>query len=310
MSLLTRREVILAKIEVTYNVDPVPVEGTDAVLVEEPSWANEAARMIERPAIRASLGVLQHVYGGSMRTISFTVEVKGSGTADVPPEFGPLLRACGLGETIAATISVTYAPVSTALESITIYYFQDGVLLKLTGARGVVTGTFATGQIGKLAFTFTGHIVAESDVALPSPTYVATVPPPVINTPFALGAFSAIVESLAFDMGNQIGAVPDMSAVDGFGEVRITGRDVVGSFNPEATLIATHNFFSEWNAGTVQALTSGLITRAAGNQYKIDLPAVSSREIAPGDRDAVRTFEVNFGAAEVSGDDEISIVFT
>ena len=310
MSLLTRREVILAKIEATYNTDPVPVAGTDAILVEEPTWANEATRMIERPAIRASLGMLAQVYGGSMRTIGFTVEVKGSGTADVPPELAVLLRACGFAETIVAATSVTYDPVSTGIDSITIYYFQDGILLKLTGARGVCTGTFETGALGKLQFTFTGHILAETDVALPSPTYDSTVPAPVINTPFALGAFSAVVSQLAFDMGNQVSAVPDMAAVDGFGEVRITGRDVIGSFDPESTLIATHDFFSEWKNGTVQALTSGLIGSVAGNRYKLDLPAVKTRELAPGDREAVRTFEVSFGAAEVTGDDEIAIAFT
>lgn len=311
MSLLVRREVILAKIETTYNTDPVPVAGTDAMLVEAPAWSNASPRMLERPAIRSSLGMLQHVYGGSLRQVTFTIEIKGAGGAvDVPPEFGPLLRACGLGETINATTSVVYAPVSTSFESVTIYYHQDGILNKLTGCRGTVTATMAAGQIGKLNFTLTGHFLAETDVALPTPTYVSTVPVPVINTPFTFGGFSSKVNEVTFDLQNEVSAVPDMAASDGYGEIRITARDVVGSYDPEAELIATENVWADWKNGVAQVLASGVIGSVAGNRYKIDMPAVHYREIAPGDREGVRSFAVGFGASESAGDDEVSITFT
>jgi len=122
--MLVNREVILAKIEGTYGVDSVPVEGTDAMLVENVSWSNEGLRMNERPAVRANIGMLQQVFGGKLFTVTFDVEMKGAGGAiDVPPEFGPLLRACGIGETITPATDVTYTPVSTGHESVTIYYF-------------------------------------------------------------------------------------------------------------------------------------------------------------------------------------------
>lgn len=311
MSLLVRREVILVKIETTYNTDPSPVAGTDAVLVEAPAWSNANPRMLERPAIRASLGQLQHVFGGSLRQVTFAIEMKGAGGAvDVPPEFGPLLRACAFGETINAAVSVVYEPVSTGFESVTIYYFQDGILNKLTGCRGNVTATLAAGQIGKLNFTITGHFLDETDIALPSPTYVSSVPAPVINTPFAIGGFSAKVNQLTFDLQNQVAAVPDMAASDGFGEIRITMRDVIGSYDPEGELLATEDVFADWKNGATQALTSGTIGAAAGNRYLVDMPAVSYREIAPGDREGVRTLDVSFGAAESAGDDDVKVTFT
>ena len=75
--MIINREVILVKEEVTYNTDPVPTEGANAVLVENPAWQNEGLRMNERPAVRSSIGQLQHVYGGMLRTVTFDVELKG-----------------------------------------------------------------------------------------------------------------------------------------------------------------------------------------------------------------------------------------
>ena len=79
--MLVNREVILAKIEGTYGVDSVPVAASDAVLVENIGWSQEGLRMNERPAVRSSLGMLKHIFGGRMMTLTFDVEMKGSGAA-------------------------------------------------------------------------------------------------------------------------------------------------------------------------------------------------------------------------------------
>ena len=135
--MLINREVILFKTEGTYGVDSVPVAGTDAMLVENINWSNESLRFNERPAVRASLGQLQGVYGGSLRSIQFDVELKGSGvdpsSTPTPPEFAPMLRACAMAESIVAVTSVDYNPESDpgAHESGTIYYYQDGMLRRL-----------------------------------------------------------------------------------------------------------------------------------------------------------------------------------
>jgi hypothetical protein len=55
-------------------------------------------------------------------------------------QWGKLLLACGFGQTVAAA-SVDYLPVSAfgTNTSLTIYYFLDGQLHKLLGARGTFT---------------------------------------------------------------------------------------------------------------------------------------------------------------------------
>ncbi len=308
---LKNREVILLKIESAYGVDAVPVEGTDALLLEAPSVANEGLRMNERPAIRQNIGMLQQVYGGRLGSVTFDVEIKGSGGAvDDVPEIGQALRGCGFGENINAAVSVTYLPVSTGHESVTIYYFQDGIRTILLGCRGNVSFNLEAGALGKASFTFTGHIATPTDVALASPVYQSNVPPALISVPFSIGAFSAIINALTFDMSNTIATPPDISASDGYAEIQLTQRDVNGSFDPELELVADDDPISDLEAGTVQALTTGVIGSGAGNEYQVDMPLVYYRDVSSGDRDGVTTYETPFGATEDTGDDEVLLTFT
>jgi hypothetical protein len=267
--------------------------------------------MNERPAVRANIGMLQQVYGGRLMTLTFDVEIKGGdGAVDAPPEFGPLLRACGFGETINAAVDVTYEPVSTGAESVTIYYFQDGIRYNIVGCRGNVSFNLETGALGKMTFTLTGHIDGISDVALASPTYLTNVPVPLINVPFTIGAFAAVINALTWDQSNTLAMPPDISAADGFGEIQITQRDPNGSYDPEAELLATEDPLTDLVQGNALAITTGVIGSAVGNRYQIDMPAVSYRDTSPGDRDGIRTYDIPFGMAESTGDDEVTIVFT
>ena len=53
-NLRVSNDVILAKIESTYNTDPTPAVGTNAILVNgTPNFSAEGLRMNERAAIRA-----------------------------------------------------------------------------------------------------------------------------------------------------------------------------------------------------------------------------------------------------------------
>jgi len=307
--MLVNREIILAKIEAAYNTDSLPVEG-DAILVENPNWSNEGLRMNERNSIRGNLGKLQQIFGGRLMSISFDVEIKGSGSPGVAPEIGTLLRACALGETIVALTSVAYSPVSTGHESITLYYYRDGKLIILTGCRGNVNPQLETGPQGKMSFTFTGHVASESDTPMISPAYDNTVPTPVIGAGFSIGGYSAVISSLNFDLSNTLATPPDISSSDGYGEVRITGRDVNGSFDPEDTLIADNDWQNDFELGNTLALDTGLIGSVVGNRYQITMPAVYYRDLSPGDRDGVRTLDVGCGMAESAGDDEFTLIFS
>lgn len=312
MTLLVQNEVLLAKEEVTYNTDPTPTAATDAVLVANPSWAHEGLRMNERNTIHGTQAMRQHIFGGTLKSISFDVELKGSGTEGTAPEFGPLFKACGFTETIVASTSVTYDPSSTPADqkSITIYYFQDGLRNVLTGCRGSVTFSLETGAMAMASFTFTGHSGAPTDVALPSPTLDTTEPLAIKGASFSIDSFAACVNSLSIDMGISVITPACMNDSDGFGEITIGSRDCNGSFDPEAELVADEAFYTNFQNGTKMAMTTGVIGATAGNRVQIDLDQVYYRDIAPGDRDGIRTYEIPYGAVETSGDDEFSLIFT
>jgi hypothetical protein len=314
--MLTKRELILAKIETSYGVDSTPAAATDAVLVEDLAWSHAGARLAERPGVRPNLGQLQQIFGGTLLQLTFACELKGPGaafSATVRPEIDALLRACALGATIVTTVGLetaSYAPVSSALESVTIYLYRDGKRFIVTGCRGTVELALETGNKGLARFTVTGHVAAEADVALATPTFDATKPPAVKGGTFTIGAYAAVVSALNVNLNNQVATPPSISAADGFAEIRITGRDVAGSFDPEDVLVATYPFIANWKAGATAAIATGVIGDTQYNRYQFDLPAVYHRELAPGDRDGIRTLETPFGAAESSGDDEVTLLFT
>lgn len=119
------QQVIWAKVEATYGVDPVPIS-TDAILVENFQVSRDNLKMINRDPIEATKGTRQKLYAGSLYSITFDVEGKHSGTADVPPEAGVPFLACGMLETIDPGNSVAYPPIDTGQDSITVYRFIDG----------------------------------------------------------------------------------------------------------------------------------------------------------------------------------------
>lgn len=305
--MLTKREIIAIAIESTYNTPVVPA-ASDALLVEDVGFNYEGARMVERAPIKPTLGKEKSIFAGTLGQVTFTAEIKGSGTAGTAPEIGKALRCCGMGETIVASTSVTYEPVSEAIESCTIYYYQDGKLRRLSGCRGTWELSGNVGEIPKISFTFTGHIDGEVDAALISPTYDATVPAPFLNAGFDVGGFAAEISTFSLSIGNEISTPPSASSPDGFGEIRIGDRDVAGGFDPEMELNSVQNYVQDWKDGTSKVITTGVIGSTAGNRYQVTINEGYYREVSDGDRDNIRTNEIGFGC---DGDDNsFEIAFT
>lgn len=310
--MLDKRSVLLAKDEVTYNTDSVPVAATDAVLIEDLTWAFANARMYQQNPVRASLGKLKPLFAGTLLSISGKCEMKGSGAAGTAPEIAPLLRASGWGETVSAGVSVTYKPVSaqTSHKSSSMYFYDDGLLLKLTGCRGKCSFDFSVGKAAMASFDFTGHFVSLTDAALPSATYDSALPPMLVNVPFTIGGYAAVISKLAFDLGIELSIPENIAATDGYGEIQITGRTPTGSFNPARVTKATKDFIADWQSGAALALDTGVIGATPGNRLQTTMPKVTYTEVGRGNQNNIGTYENKFQAAENAGDDEISMVFT
>lgn len=308
--MIISRRVVTGDLEVTQGTDATPTPAANSLRCEEPEFAWLDPRTYEPRSVKPSLGREQNSYGGALGQLTFRVVVRGSGVAGTPPECGPFLVACGLGETIVPSTSVTYAPISTGRETISTYYYDDGKLTKLLGSYGNVEFVADVGQPLMANFTFEGHVVDPVDDALPAPNYATVEAPVVLGAAFQVDGFSAKISNWNFGLQNEIAKPGDQSAADGYGDLDITDRNIAGSFDPLDTLIAQYDWVSKWKANTLMALASGQIGGTAGNIINISMPAIQYQEFTDGERERLKSLEVGFGAKEVTGDDEVSIAFT
>lgn len=307
MALFWLKKAILAKIESAYGTDPVPTGAANAILARNVTITPLELEMNARDVALPYFGSLADVPGSAQVKIEFECEMASAGAAGTAPAYGPLLRACGLSETINAGVSVVYAPISAAFEAVSIYFNVDGVRHVITGCRGNVSGDLSNNAIPVYKFSFTGIYNAPTDVSLPTLTLTAwKVPLPVnkVNTtPASLHGYAGVMANLTFDLGNAVSFRPYINAAE---EVRLSGRKVVGSVAMEAGTVAAKDWFGIAKAGTtgVLTLTHGTV---AGSKVKIDAPAVQL--IAPKyeDSDGITMISMDLMMATVSGNDEITI---
>src|SRR3989338_10969454 len=99
-----RNTAILAKIEATYGVDPVPTEAANALLVSNVSINPLNAQNASRDLIRPYLGGSEQLVGTAFVEMSFDVELQGSGAAGTDPAYFPLLEACGFAASRTAAV--------------------------------------------------------------------------------------------------------------------------------------------------------------------------------------------------------------
>lgn len=167
MVLLSRKRLILSKIESSYGTDPTPA-GTDAVLVRNLEITPIEADTISRDLIRPYLGNSEQILSQTRVSITFEAELAGSGSAGTATKLDSLLRACGMtATTTAAAVTgtaqagddgeITLASGANATDD---YY--NGMVISITsgtgdGEKGVITdyvGSTKVATVQKSTSTF------------------------------------------------------------------------------------------------------------------------------------------------------------
>jgi hypothetical protein len=311
MPLLSRKRLILAKTETTYGTDPTPTGAANAILVRNLEITPLQADTVTRDLIRPYLGNSDQLLAQTRVEVTFEVELAGSGTAGTAPAYGPVLKACGLSETVAASTSVTYAPVSASFSSVTIHFHNDGIRHKVTGCRGTFELNAEVGQIPVISFTMTGIYNAPTDEALPSPTYANQSAPLIFkngNTSnFSIFSYSGCLQSLSFQMANE---VVYRELVGCTKESLIVNRAPAGDVVIEAPSIATKDFFAIATGSSTGSIsfqhggTAGNIVTFTTAQSDIANPSYS-------DQDGIQMLNLPYVAVPTSaGNDELSLVYT
>lgn len=311
-----RNTAILAKIEATYNVDPTPTGAANAMLVSNLSISPLNATNVGRDLVRNYFGGSEQLVGVRNVQCSFDVELSGAGAAGTAPAFGPLLRACGMAETITASSRVEYLPVSSAFESVTLYWYDDGVLHKLTGARGTFSVMMGLSERPVIRYSFTGIYSTPTATALPTTTLTGFTKPLVVtdaNTgdvtfgaTYTTGTLSGGTaypsRGITLDVGNSVSHIPLL----GGETVEITGRDVTGSVQLDLTAAQEVTFAGTVNDNTTQAvgITHGT---TAGNTVVLHAPVVQLINYSKADQDGKRMQGYDLRLLPSAGNDELRI---
>jgi hypothetical protein len=310
--MLKTKALILAKIESVYGTDPLPVPATDAILCESPE-IEVIEKKLERKNVKSYFGSNPIVAIGEGLKIKTRTELKGSGTAGIAPEIDPLLLACNFTASTVASTSNTYAPNSktTDAQSVTIYFYLDGLLHKIVGARGTFDIDLKAGEYGGISWEFTGIYAGPTDTTMATGVaFDATVPPRFVSASFAIDSYAAIIESMKVKIANEIVRRPSANAATGILEYFCKDRKITGDIDPEAVLLATKDFWTMWSGNSQVALTA-TVGSVAGNRCVISGAQVQLDGLKYGDRENILTYALPLVFMPSSaGDDDISLAFT
>jgi hypothetical protein len=318
MALLSRKRVILAKTESTYGTDSSPV-GTgvtpNAILIRNLDVTPLDAEIVSRDLVRPYFGNYDQIIAAQKVQVSFEVELQSSGTAGSAPAYAPLLLACGMSETIVASTSATYRPVSSTFSSVTIYFQpQDNTagsspLHKILGARGNVEFMLNAKSLPVMKFTFTGLYSAVTDATNITVDYTKFKTPTAVNkanTPtFSFLGYTAIMSEFGLNLNNEVvyrNLVNSESVI-------LTDRKAGGTVVFEAPTITSKNFFTDalsttlGNMSLIHGSTAGsIIEFAATGTVDIVNPSYT-------DMDGIVMMSAPYVLVPTSsGNDEFSLV--
>lgn len=228
-----------------------------------------------------------HVVAGKRGSISFSVEIRGSGVALTPvPDFADLLEACGFVQADNVfTMTSTVANYKTA----TIAAMHEGGIVKLAGAMGAMKLSGQNNAVGTMDFVFSGvwqPVAAGAILNAP-----ADITPPACNgATVTWGGAAAVITQYSIDTGTSVKVLPSIAAAAGFYRAWLDGRKVTGSIDPESSGVG---FWTAYEAGTEAALAiaSGA---PAGHKLAISVPRCQITSLANGVREGVRIHDLGF----------------
>lgn len=248
------RQLLLVKKEVTYGT-AVVLAAADTIWAEGVRYTPKGTKVESDPAKPGVGGTPSQVYGEHAE-ITFEVPLSASGTAGTAPKWGPLIKACGLGETVVPTTSVTYRLLDdpSASDSLTIGWREANRSHQLIGARGKVGLKFAKGGRPMLVFTFRGlhqTVAAGASLVAADANFTGWVdarPVAQGRTTFSLSGQALPLRDLTLDANDNIKFVdlPHQENVRLLGPRSISGRvkcsmPPVATYNPETPWLSRAN---------------------------------------------------------------------
>ena len=311
MPKLHRKRSILAKAESSYGTNPTPTGSANYVQVIDLNIEPVVSDEVSRDLIRPYMGNYEVIPANTRVNVTFDVEMSGSGSAGTAPKYGAILKACGLSETTVTSTSVTYAPVTTPSDSVTLFVNYDGIRHMVTGARGTFSINCEVNNIPRISFSLTGIFNAPTDSALPTVTVSNQASPLIFKngstSAFQIFGFAAALQSWNLDFNNE---VIYRELVGGTKEVLITDRRPSGTAVIESVALSSHNFFTDYT-GTSTGTNTWLHGTTAGNKVTVSCPQTDLGQPTYSESDGITMLNLPFMATPTaSANNEFSLVYT
>lgn len=211
--------------------------------------------------------------------------------------------------TAALPANWTYAPTSPSDESAravdhpsgTLYIYEDGVLRRFGGLRGVVDFAGETARPGFMTFRFTGIYLGKSDAARPADPVAQHTAPTLamgsagVNPSVLMDGQPLAIRNWALATGQTMEVTDDPNTPFGFGPADISRRAGILTLDPNDTLVASRDVIADIEAGEqyTAVIRCGAV---AGNRWSITTPLTQPADPKPGRRGIYRTEELSLYA--------------
>ena len=319
MPRLIKKTVVLAKVETVTGTDAIPTGAANALKVFDLSITPLEISMVDVPLMAGWFGAAVSIPGTSFSKCSFSVLLSGAGLAATAPAWGALMLGCASGETtgLLTPNRVEYLPVSDLLKTLSIYWYDDGLLHKLIGAFGTVKLSAKSGQVPKLTFEFTGLESTPTAVGNAAAVLTAWKDPVAITKAnvtdiqlgctYALGALSGGTaynsSGLELDWGNQVAFSPLLTTET----VVLQDRKIKGTFALDLTAAQEATMIGQIKSRAVQGL-GFVIGTATGNKIMIHAPAMVLKAHKKEEFNGQRMVGFDFELDPVAGNDELRLI--
>jgi len=250
MAFKTKTRLLAVNVESTYGT-AATVGASQVVFAYDIKFSPNVEEWARDPH-RPSLSEMAPVAGRRHASITFKTALMGSGTVDTAPQgWGSLIQAAGWAETVDAGVSVSYDPATTALKSVTVKAWLDGISVRLRGCRVQTCAIeLLSGQPVMMNWTLVGLWDPETDAdavkdeanVVPD-ALTAIIPKAFRAALLTVDTYAAIVERMSLSINNTLAIVPEANTAGSIVRVDITGRSVSGEMDIEAPTKATKNFW-------------------------------------------------------------------
>lgn len=223
-------------------------------------------------------------------TLEFGCDLSGSGTAEKAPAWESLAKACLRSSRVGSSPKqVTFALDDNSTASNTFYFYMDGALHALVGARGTMRLSAAAKGFPELRFTFTGIYVKPKTKSNPAANFAAWKTPLKVGAQYTsatLGGSNIKLISLEYDQGNQV----TYEEYVGHEEVIISDYQPSGTIVVEADSLGRFDPFAKAESG--EQLAFSLTHGTAGNKVQWKTSKLQLGRPTYADQNGILTYSI------------------